>query len=209
MLTNFDEMFSKSLEEHLVLVDLVRSNLSLSIKRASVLLADTFLRGNKLIIVGNGGSAADAQHIASEFTGRFLKERDPLPAISLTTDSSALTAIANDYSYESVFSRQVTAIGAQHDTLLAISTSGKSVNIINAVKAATEKGMMCIALTGNDGGDIVNLCQINVVVPSKITARIQEMHILIGHLFCEYIDTIDFNANKPSTTGAIGTEAAS
>jgi D-sedoheptulose 7-phosphate isomerase len=147
-----------------------------------------FQNGNKVLFCGNGGSAADAQHIAAEFTGRFVKERKALAAIALTTDTSALTAIGNDYGFDKIFERQVEALASPGDILIGISTSGNSNNVINAFKKASEIGCITIGLTGNDGGIMSEICRTNIVIPSLITARIQEMHILIGHIFCSYVD---------------------
>ena len=140
------------------------------------------------MLCGNGGSAADAQHIAAELRGRFKKEREALAGIALTTDTSALSAIANDYGYELVFSRQVEAIGKKGDVLIAISTSGNSKNVINAINSAKKIGIKIITLTGKDGGEMKNLGDINIIVPSNNTPRIQEMHIMIGHMICALID---------------------
>jgi len=144
--------------------------------------------GKKIILAGNGGSAADSQHIAAEFTGRFVRERQSLPALALTTDTSALTAIGNDYGYDVVFSRQLSGIGNEGDVFIGISTSGNSGNIVKAVEVAKSKNIVTIGLLGKTGGNIKNLVDYSIVVPSNVTARIQEMHILIGHLICEYVD---------------------
>lgn len=148
------------------------------------IISEALSAGGKLMTCGNGGSAADSQHIASEFTGRFVKDRIPLAAMALSTDSSALTCIANDYSFSEVFSRQVLALGKRGDALLAISTSGNSSNVINAVIAAKEMGIHTIGLLGNDGGKLAQLCDCRIIVPSSVTARIQEVHILLGHTIC-------------------------
>ena len=186
----FDTILSKSFVNHIELVDSVRNELSPQIKKAGLLIGKAILNENKILLIGNGGSAADAQHIAAEFTGRFVAERNPLPAVALTTNSSAITAISNDYGYNQVFSRQIMAIGNKGDVLIAISTSGNSPNIIEAVYTANSKGLTSICLAGKDGGSLKENCEVSIVVPSKITARIQEMHILIGHIFCEYVDSI-------------------
>lgn len=144
--------------------------------------------GNKIILAGNGGSAADSQHIAAEFTGRFLRERQSLPAIALTTDTSALTAIGNDYGYDYVFSRQLSGLANKGDIFIGISTSGNSTNIIEAVKIAKSKEVTTIGLLGKSGGVLKGLVDYSIVIPSDVTARIQEMHILIGHIICEYVD---------------------
>jgi phosphoheptose isomerase len=158
------------------------------IAAACALMRDAVLAGRKVLLCGNGGSAADAQHIAAELVGRFVVERRPLAAIALTTDSSALTAIANDYGYEHVFSRQVEALGAPGDVLVAITTSGTSKNVVAAVAAARAKSVKVIGLTGGGGRAFAASCDAGIAVPSTNTARIQELHITIGHLLCEAID---------------------
>ena len=145
-------------------------------------------QGGKLLICGNGGSAADAQHIAAEFVGRFRADRRPLPAMSLTTDSSVLTCISNDYSFRSVYSRQVEALGKRGDVLLAISTSGNSENILEAVRAANDKQIFTVGLLGNDGGKLNRLVNNSIVVSSENTARIQEAHIFVGHMLCALVE---------------------
>jgi D-sedoheptulose 7-phosphate isomerase len=137
---------------------------------------------------GNGGSAADSQHLASEFTGRFIKDRRPLAAIALTTDGSALTCIANDYSFDEVFYRQVVGLGVKNDCLVAISTSGNSRNVIRAAQAARAEGIHTIGLLGRDGGALRELCDVPIVVPSSTTARIQEAHSFIGHTLCGLVE---------------------
>ncbi len=175
----------------LALSDSTRVKLALDpapIAYAAELMRDAVLAGKKVLLCGNGGSAADAQHIAAELVGRFVVERRPLAAIALTTDTSALTAIANDYGYEHVFSRQVEALGNEGDILIAITTSGTSKNVVAAVEVARKRGMKVIALTGAKGAAFVASCDAGVAVPSSITARVQECHIVIGHLLCEVID---------------------
>ena len=145
--------------------------------------------GGKILLFGNGGSAADAQHIAAEFVNRYLLERPPLPAIALTTDTSTLTAIANDYGYDQVFARQVRALGARGDVALAISTSGRSPSVLHAVEVCRELGIETIGLTGGDGGTLAGLVDLCLrVSASTHAARIQETHILIGHVLCELVD---------------------
>lgn len=158
------------------------------IARAAELMRDAVQAGKKVLLCGNGGSAADAQHIAAELVGRFVVERRPLPAIALTTDTSALTAIGNDYGYEVVFSRQVEALGCPGDVLIAITTSGTSKNVVAAYDSARKLGMKVIGLTGAKGAAFVAQCDAGVAVPSLNTARIQECHIAIGHLLCEILD---------------------
>ena len=164
-------------------------------------LRDAVLAGHKVLLCGNGGSAADAQHIAAELVGRFVLERRPLAAIALTTDTSALTAIANDYGYEHVFSRQVEALGAPGDVLVAITTSGTSKNVVAAVAAARARQMKVIGLTGAKGAAFVASCDAGVAVPSNVTARIQELHIAIGHILCEVLDEA-FAPARAATNGA-------
>ena len=161
--------------------------------RAAELLFNTLANDGKFLICGNGGSAADAQHFAAEMTGRFEKERMELAAIALTTDTSALTAIGNDYGFDHIFSKQVRALGRKGDVLVGISTSGNSGNVIEAIKAAHENGMHVIALTGRDGGKIAHLLKEGDVllnVPYPRTARIQEVHILLIHAICDCIDAM-------------------
>jgi D-sedoheptulose 7-phosphate isomerase len=150
--------------------------------------------GGKLLLAGNGGSAADAQHIAGEFVSRFAFDRPGLPAIALTTDTSILTAIGNDYGYERLFSRQIQALGQSGDVFIAYSTSGKSPNIISALKEAKSKKMKCIGFTGNRGGEMHELCDFIFVVPSADTPKIQEGHLVLGHILCGLIENSIFKA---------------
>lgn len=144
--------------------------------------------GNKVLFCGNGGSAADAQHLAAELIGRFQKERRSLASVALTTDTSILTAVANDYGYDEVFARQVEGLGRSGDVLIGISTSGNSANVVKAALKARDTGMHTIALTGEGGGKLKDICDITFAVPSKVTARIQEMHIMVGHIICELVE---------------------
>ena len=180
-------LLRSGLDEHL---DVFRRLTTLApvIQQAGGLIAAALSHGGKLLLCGNGGSASDSQHIAAELTGRFLKDRRPLAAVSLTTDTSALTSIANDYSFDEVFSRQVLALGAGGDCLVGISTSGNSRNIIRAAEAARSAGMRVIGLLGRDGGALRTLCDLPIVVPSHTTARIQEAHIFIGHALCALVE---------------------
>lgn len=163
-------------------------SLEADIQHVGKLAAHTLKSGGKIMFCGNGGSAADSQHLAAELTGRFIKDRKPLAAIALSTDTSALTCIGNDYSFDEVFARQVTGLGRKVDLLIGISTSGNSVNVIRAVEEAQKLGMTTVGLLGRDGGKLHGLCHHNIVVPSEITARIQECHILIGHTLCGLIE---------------------
>ena len=147
-----------------------------------------FERGNKVLLFGNGGSAADAQHIAAEWMGKFRRERKPLPAIALTTDTSILTAVANDYGYDQVFVRQIRGLGQKGDIAIAISTSGNSPNVLLAAEAAKEIGMITIGLTGRDGGKLGPMTQYHLNVPHDFSARIQEVHIMIGHILGDLVD---------------------
>ena len=162
--------------------------LSQDIEDAGKIIIDALQNGNKILICGNGGSAADSQHFAAELAGRFEKERKPLAGIALTTDSSNLTAIGNDYGFDTVFSRQISAIGRSGDVLVAISTSGNSKNILLAVENALSIGMKVVGLSGRDGGVMKNLPIKNVIVSSQKTSRIQECHILIIHIWCGMVD---------------------
>jgi len=158
------------------------------IEVAAKICIDCLNNGRKILIFGNGGSAADAQHIAAEIVGRYKVERKGLPAIALTTDTSAITAIANDFGYTHVFVRQIEALAHKGDVLIGISTSGSSVNVVNALKRAKELGCKTIGMSGRGGGELNILCDVNIVVPAEDTPRIQEMHILIGHTICHLID---------------------
>ncbi|HWV55138.1 D-sedoheptulose 7-phosphate isomerase [Pseudorhodoplanes sp.] len=158
------------------------------VQTAIASVGDALRRGNKIIFCGNGGSAADAQHLAAELVGRYLMEREPLPALALTVDTSALTAIANDYSFDEVFARQLRGLGQQGDVLVAISTSGNSKNVLRAIEVARDKGIVTIGLTGQSGGQMRQLCDICVCVPSDRTNHIQEMHIAIGHAICGQVE---------------------
>lgn len=150
--------------------------------------------GNKVMIAGNGGSAADAQHFAGEFVGRFLKERRGLPAIALTTDSSVLTCVGNDYGYDATFSRQVEALGQAGDVFIGISTSGNSENVIQAVNKAKEMGITTVALLGKDGGKLKEMCDYAMVVPFNATPRVQEFHTMTVHMMCEMVEQLMFEA---------------
>ena len=175
--------------------DFIRKNTSPLIDCAEY-ISKAFKNDRKLMLCGNGGSAADAQHIAAEFVNRFQLDRHPLPAMALTTDTSIITSVANDYSYEEVFSKQIQALGVEGDILLATSTSGNSKNILSAIMTAKEKGLYTIGLIGRDGGKMVTLVDLPLVVESNETPRIQEIHILAGHLICELVEYILFQKNS-------------
>jgi D-sedoheptulose 7-phosphate isomerase len=174
--------------EHIEAAQRSKEALNTQITQACEMVIDCLKRGNKVLFFGNGGSASDAQHIAAEFVGRFVKNRKSLPAIALTTDTSAITAISNDYGYERVFARQVEGLAVEGDIVVGISTSGNSESILKGLEMGRQYGCKTIGLTGRDGGKMHSYCDIAIVVPSDATARIQEMHILIGHIICEAID---------------------
>ncbi len=159
-----------------------------SIVEISQLMIDCLRKGGKVIVFGNGGSASDSQHIAAELVGRFKKDRSALAGIALTTNTSILTSLANDYGYDVVFSRQVEALGKKNDVVLGISTSGKAKNVALGIKQAKKMGIKTVALSGGDGGELVKLADLSLLVPSNITARIQEAHITIAHIICEMIE---------------------
>ena len=177
-------LITTSIDQHLELINKLYS-LESPIAAAIDIAITCLSNGGKLMFCGNGGSAADSQHLASEFTGRFVKDRRPLAAMALSTDSSALTCISNDYAFSEVFSRQIIGLGKAGDCLFGISTSGNSENIFHAVKVANELNINTIGLLGRDGGKLAPLCHCSIIVPSDITARIQETHILIGHIICD------------------------
>lgn len=181
-------LLQRSLQEHLEAIQaLLESSLG-EIELAGALITATLNQGGKILLCGNGGSAADSQHIAAELVGRYELHRRAWPAIALTTDTSALTALSNDYGYEDVFARQVEALAKPGDLLLALSTSGTSANVIKAAETARRLGCKVIALTGAGAEPLASLCDLAVVVPSMRTSRVQEAHITIGHLWCELID---------------------
>jgi D-sedoheptulose 7-phosphate isomerase len=191
-----ESIIAKAVNESLkVKGDFIKQNTSKLIELAEY-ISKAFRNGKKLMICGNGGSAADAQHLAAEFVNRFELERRPLPALALTTDTSIVTSVANDYTYEEVFSKQIRALGVRGDILLAISTSGKSGNILSAIMTAREKGLYTAGFIGGDGGDMVTLVDLALVVESDRTPRIQEAHILAGHLICELVDYILFQKDS-------------
>ncbi|MBS7838723.1 D-sedoheptulose-7-phosphate isomerase [Wohlfahrtiimonas chitiniclastica] len=168
------------------------ANLIATLENVAETLIDVYREQGKILIVGNGGSAADAQHMAAELVGRFELEREGLPAIALTTDTSILTAVGNDYGYHYTFARQVEALGQPNDALIAISTSGNSESIVNAVKAARKKGIYTIGLTGSRACIMDELCDVMIKIPSTHTPRIQESHLLVEHMLCQLIETALF-----------------
>ncbi len=178
----------KRIDEHFMAINYLRENLIDGIYEAAQICADALKNGKKVLLCGNGGSAADSQHIAAEFVGRFQIERKAMPAIALTTDTSILSAIANDYGFENVFSRQVEALGVSGDVLIGISTSGNSENVLRAITVAKDMGLKTISLTGKDGGKIALTTDVSLNIADNVTARVQEAHILIGHIICELTD---------------------
>jgi len=183
-------MVTEELISHQDLIQKVIETLTEDIETACEMIVATIQSGNKVLLAGNGGSAADAQHIAAELSGRFVKHRKALPGIALTTDTSALTAIANDYGYDHVFSRQVEALAQPGDLFIGISTSGNSQGILNAFDTARNLGCVTLGLSGRTGGKMNGICDLNLIIPSEVTARIQEMHILIGHILCKAVDDL-------------------
>ena len=182
--------------EHIQVAQALYQQQGEKLELAASLLAWALKTGKKVLFCGNGGSAADAQHLAAEFVGRYLIEREGLPAIALTTDTSILTAVGNDYGFENIFARQVQALGNSGDVLLGLSTSGNSPNVLRAMEIAKSKGLVTIALTGCGGGAMAELADVCLAVDSKVTARTQEMHILMGHILCELLDGVLINYEK-------------
>lgn len=181
-------MILKELNAHKEVLEKTINTLQEKIEKASQMMVETLKNGNKVLFFGNGGSAADAQHWATELSGRYKIERKGLPGIALTTDSSALTAIGNDYGFEFIFSRQVEAIAREGDLLIGISTSGNSANVIKAFEMGKELDCKALGFSGGDGGKMDKLCDLNLIIPSFDTPRIQEMHSLIGHILCQAAD---------------------
>ena len=183
-----DRLISESLQHSLAAKEALAVSQRDTIKQLAQRMIDTIKRGNKLLIFGNGGSAADAQHMAAEFVNRFMIDRPPLAAIALTTDSSILTSIGNDFSFDDIFSKQILALGKEGDLALGISTSGNSPNVIKAVEAAKGLGMQTAVLTGKDGGRLITLADLTINVPSQVTPAIQEAHPWAEHLLCQIVD---------------------
>jgi DnaA initiator-associating protein len=191
MLENIRKSFTESIQTKIAAAE----ELPIPIEKAANMMVRALINGNKILSCGNGGSAGDAQHFSSELLNRYERDRPSLPAMALTTDSSTITSIANDYSYDEIFSKQIKALGQPGDILLAISTSGNSRNVINAMEAALGRDMTIVALTGKDGGEMAGFLSENDVeirVPSSRTARIQEVHLLVIHNLCESIDNALF-----------------
>lgn len=180
-------IISESITEHFGLAGKLEDLIPV-IEEAGNIIRTRISEGGKLIIMGNGGSAADAQHIAAEMVGRFEYEHAPIPALALTTNTSTLTAVSNDFGFEEVFSRQMESLLREEDVVLAVSTSGSSDNILRAIEKAHQKKVPVIGLSGKDGGELAKVCELCITVPCERTCRIQEMHILIGHILCEIIE---------------------
>ena len=197
---NMQESIIKQLEDSANTKIAMARNLPDKIAEAAQKIIIAYQAGGKVLLMGNGGSAADAQHIAAELVGRFKMERKALPAIALTTNTSLLTAVANDYGYDTVFSRQVEALAGKNDILIVITTSGVSPNILKAVEAARAKGAKVIGLTGKTGGKLKDMADLAIVVPSDNTQRIQEGHITIGHIICHLVE----NGLFPESSGLSG-----
>jgi D-sedoheptulose 7-phosphate isomerase len=187
------EKVIEQLEESAELKKMMAQDIPDIIANAAKMIIDVYKAGGKVLLIGNGGSAADAQHIATELVGRFKKERTGLPAIALTTDTSLLTALANDYGYDYVFSRQLESLASDRDVLIAITTSGNSRNILKAVQVAKSKKIKTIGLTGRSGGILKDLADITIKIPSDNISRIQEAHITVGHIICELVERELFN----------------
>jgi len=179
---------NNELEFHLNVIKSIIETMNVDLRKASELAIKTLKKGNKIILFGNGGSAADAQHIAAELTGRYKTERKGLPGLALSTDTSALTAIGNDYGFDRIFERQVESLANKNDLLIGISTSGNSINVLNALELGKKLGCTSIGMSGNSGGKMSKICDLNLIVPSTNTPRIQESHILFGHIICQCID---------------------
>jgi len=175
-------------EEHLAMFNAL-APLFPQISEVGIAMQNCVKNGGKILLMGNGGSASDSQHIAAEIVGRFKKERKGMPAIALTTDSSILTSVANDLGYENIFARQIEALCTSKDLVIGITTSGNSANVVNAMEAAKDTGAITVGLTGGNGGKLSAICDHNLVVPSNVTARTQESHIFIGHCLCEILET--------------------
>ena len=181
--------------EHLKVSKKTMESICKPIEIAAKICIDSLKKGGKILIIGNGGSAADAQHIAAELVGRYKAERKGLSAIALTTDTSVITSIANDYGYLHVFDRQVEALANEGDVVIGISTGGSSANVISALRLANDLGCKTIGFSGRDGGEFNTLCDVNLIAIAEDTPRIQEMHILIGHTLCHLID-LEFSSSK-------------
>ena len=184
----FKNIISSHIQEHKKVLNSVNDEIIRKIEDISNILVNSLSKGNTIFWCGNGGSAGDSQHLAAELIGRYKNDRKPLKSIALTTDSSAITCISNDYSYEKVFERQIEGLGIKGDVLIGISTSGNSMNVVNALKKCSEIGVTSICLLGKDGGLAKSIADHSIIIESNSTARIQEMHILIGQIFCDLVE---------------------
>ena len=182
------ELIRSHFYEHESILSETKNKLNQQVNNIALEVSETITKDGTIFFCGNGGSASDSQHLTAEFIGRFKRERKPFKAISLNSDTSVLTCISNDFEFDNIFSSQIEALGSGNDLLIAISTSGKSINILNVLKKAKSKGLKTIALLGNDGGVAKELADISLIIPSDSTARIQEMHILIGHILCDLVE---------------------
>ncbi|MCQ2363661.1 MAG: D-sedoheptulose 7-phosphate isomerase [Acidaminococcaceae bacterium] len=183
------KMIEERINEHIAVAqELLQSDIPAKLNGIAGVIKKALAGGGKVLFCGNGGSAADSQHLAAEFVGRFQKERRGLSAVALTVDTSIITAVGNDYGYDRVFERQVEALGRTGDVLVGLSTSGNSANVVKAIELAKERGIYCVGFTAFGGGRMAEICDVNIAVPAKVTARAQEMHILLGHIICELVD---------------------
>ena len=185
---DLSKYFNTELYQHKEVLNLTKQSIEPQFIELVECCKNSIEAGGKLIFFGNGGSAADAQHLSTELTVKFSKERDPIPAIALTTDTSALTAIGNDFGFEKIFSRQIQALGCPNDVVIAISTSGKSLNVIEAVKTAKSMGIKVAAFTGMSGDKLIEISDIGIKIPSNTVSRVQEMHITIGQMLCNALE---------------------
>jgi D-sedoheptulose 7-phosphate isomerase len=203
---NASSVFDNAIAEHLAVIGQLRAQRP-TLERIAAALTRAILSGNKILWCGNGGSAADSQHMAAEFVGRFRRERRGLPSIALTTDTSALTSIGNDYGFEKIFSRQVEAHCGEGDVLVGISTSGNSSNVCRALECARSLGAYTVAFTGEGGGAMAALADATLCIPSRDTARIQEGHILCGHMLCDWVE-LSVCENAAANEGAAASTSA-
>jgi len=183
-----DQSIRQSIKEHIDLMQVIGASIVPKIRTAAEWMLETLNNGNKILLAGNGGSASDAQHLAAEFVGRFQRERLSLPAIALTTDTSILTAVGNDYGFHKIFSRQIEGLAGKGDLFVAISTSGNSNNVVEAVDTCKKRSCRTVGFLGRDGGKLGGMVDLPIIVPSDNTARIQEAHITIGHIICALVD---------------------
>jgi D-sedoheptulose 7-phosphate isomerase len=193
--TGYEQRIRQQFEAHIALAQRVVAEQTPTIARMTEILVDCYRRGNKALFCGNGGSAADAQHLAAELVGRYLIDRPPLPALALHTDTSAVTAIANDYAYDEIFARQAEAHLQPGDVLVALTTSGTSTNIVKAAEVARRKGCTVLGLLGRDGGSVLPLCDVALVVPAQQSFAIQEVYMIVGHLLCDLVEQALFGAD--------------